>query len=157
MDYDRIVEVAIASQAEAAADDPLLEITAPAGTLIDILEVTIGAHEGATAPNPTPYAFYTATAAGTGGATVVEVAVRGKGAIQGVALSGLTAPSATGYREFPQGAVAWEIGVNHLWIPEARFEVIAGGQDFFGIVYLTAPSAAPTSTVKITWGERTAT
>ncbi len=157
MNYDRIVEVAIASQAEAAADDPLLEITAPANVFLDILEVTIGPHEGATAPNPTPYAFYTATAAGTGGATVVEVAVRGKGAIQGVALSGLTAPSATGYREFPQGAVAWEIGVNHLWIPEARFEVIGGGQDFFGIVYLAAPSAAPTSTVKITWGERSAT
>ncbi len=157
MQYDRIVEVAIASQAEAAADDPLLEITAPSTVFLDILEVTIGPHEGATAPNPTPYAFYTATAAGTGGATVVEVAVRGKGAIQGVALSGLTAPSATGYREFPQGAVAWEIGVNHLWIPEARFEVIGGGQDFFGIVYLAAPSAAPTSTVKITWGERSAT
>ncbi len=157
MQYDVVVEAAIASQAEAAADDPLLEITAPDGTLIDILEVTIGPHEGATAPNPTPYAFYTATAAGTGGATVVEVAVRGKGTIRGVALSGLTAPSATGYREFPQGGVPWEVGVNHLWVPEARFEVIGGGQDFFGIVYLAAPSAAPTSTVKITWGERSAT
>ncbi len=157
MNYDRIVEAAIASQAEAAADDPLLEITAPANVFLDILEVTIGPHEGATAPNPTPYAFYTATAAGTGGATVVEVAVRGKGAIQGVALSGLTAPSATGYREFPQCAVAWEIGANHLWLPEALFEVIGGGQDFFGIVYLAAPRAAPTSTVKITWGERSAT
>ncbi len=157
MQYDRIVEAAIASQAEAAADDPLLEVTAPANVLIDILEITIGPHEGATAPNPTPYAFYTATAAGAGGSTVTEVVVRGKGAAQGVALSGLTAPSATGFREFPQGAVAWEIGVNHLWIPEARFEVIGGGQDFFGIVYLAAPSATPTATVKITWGERTAT
>ena len=157
MQYDRIVEAAIASQAEAALDDPLLEITAPANVFIDLLEVTIGPHEGATAPDPTPYAFYTATAAGTGGATVVEVVVRGKGAPQGVALSGLTAPSATGYREFPQGAIPWEVGVNHLWLPEARFEVIGGGQDFFGIVYLAAPSATPTSTVKITWGERSAT
>ena len=157
MQYDRIVEAAIQSQAETAADDPLLEITAPANVFLDILEITIGPHEGATAPNPTPYAFYTATAAGTGGATVVEVAVRGKGSPQGVALSGLTAASGTGFREFPQGAIAWEIGVNHLWIPEARFEVIGGGQDFFGIVYLAAPSAAPTSTVKITWGERTPT
>ena len=157
MQYDVIVEAAIESQTEAALDDPLLEVTAAAGTLIDILEVTIGPHEGATPPDPTPYAFYTATAAGTGGATVVEVAVRGKGTIRGVALSGLTAPSATGFREFPQGAIPWEIGVNHLWIPEARFEVIGGGQDFFGIVYLANPSATPTSTVKITWGERSAT
>ena len=157
MQYDRIVEAAIASQAETAADDPLLEITAPANVFLDVLEVTIGAHEGATAPDPTPYAFYTATLAGAGGAAVTEVVLRGKGAPQGVALSGLTAPSATGYREFPQGAIAWEIGVNHLWIPEARFEVIGGGQDFFGIVYLGAPSATPTSTVKITWGERTPT
>ncbi len=157
MQYDRIVEAAIASQAEAAADDPILEITAPANVFLDILEVTIGPHEGATPPNPTPYAFYTATAAGAGGATVVEVLVRGKGTIQGVALSGLTAASGTGFREFPQGAIAWEMGVNHLWIPEARFEVIGGGQDFFGIMYLGTPSAAPTSTMKITWGERSAT
>jgi len=157
MQYDRIVEAAIESQAETVFDDPLLEITAAANVFIDILEITIGPHEGATAPNPTPYAFYTATAAGTGGAAVTEVLVRGKGTIGGVALSGLTAPSATGYREFPQGAIPWEIGVNHLWIPEARFEVIGGGQDFFGIVYLANPSATPTSTVKITWGERTAT
>ncbi len=157
MQYDRIVEAAIESQAETALDDPLLEITAAANVFIDILEVNIGAHEGATTPDPTPYAFYTATAAGTGGSTVTEAIVRGKGTIGGVALSGLTAPSATGYREFPQGAIVWEIGAHHLWIPEARFEVIGGGQDFFGIVYLAAPSATPTSTVKVTWGERTAT
>ncbi len=157
MQYDRIVEAAVQSLAEADADDPLLELTAPANTFLDILEITIGPHEGATAPDPTPYAFYTATAAGTGGGAVVEVLVRGKGTIQGVALSGLTAASGTGFREFPQGAIAWEIGVNHLWIPEGRFEVIGGGQDFFGIVYLAAPSATPTSTVKITWGERSAT
>ena len=157
MEYSVVVEAAIESQAETALDDPLLEITAAAGTLIDILEITIGPHEGATAPDPTPYAFYTATAAGTGGAAVTEVAVRGTGTIRGVALSGLTAPSATGFREFPQGAIPWEIGVNHLWIPEARFEIIGGGQDFFGIVYLANPSATPTSTVKITWGERSAT
>ncbi len=157
MQYDVIVEAAIQSRAEAGADNPLLEVTAPAGTLMDILEVTIGAHEGATAPDPTPYAFYTATAAGAGGVVVTEVAVRGKGIIRGSVLSALTAPSATGFREFPQGAIAWEIGANHLWIPDARFEVIGGGQDFFGIVYLAAPSATPTSTVKITWGERSAT
>ncbi len=156
MQYDRVVEAAIQSSAEPDFDDPLLELTAPANTFIDILEVTIGAHEGATPPNPTPYAFYTATAAGTGGAAVTEVLVRGKGGIQGSVLSGLTAASGTGFREFPQGAISWEIGVNHLWVPEARFEVIGGGQDFFGIVYLAAPSATPTSTVKITWGERSA-
>ncbi len=157
MQYDRIVEAAIESRAESGLDNPLLEITAPANSFLDILEITIGPHEGATAPDPTPYAFYTATAAGAGGAAVTEALVRGKGTIQGVALSALTAPSATGFREFPQGAIAWEIGVNHLWVPEARFEVIGGGQDFFGIVYLANPSATPTSTVKITWGERSAT
>jgi hypothetical protein len=157
MQYDRIVEAAVQSLAEANADDPLLEVTAPTGVLIDILEVIIGPHEGATAPDPTPYGFYTATAAGTGGTAVTEVVARGKGANQGTALSDLTAPSATGYREFPQGAIPWEVGAQHLWIPDARFEVIAGGQDFFGIVYLAAPSATPTSTVKVTWGERSAT
>ena len=157
MQYNVVVEAAIQSQAETVLDDPLLEITAPAGTLIDILEITIGPHEGATAPDPTPYAFYTATGAGTGGATVTEVAVRGTGTIRGVALSGLTALPVAGLRVFPQGAISWEIGVNHLWIPEARFEVIGGGQDFFGIHYLANPSATPTSTVKITWGERSAT
>ncbi len=157
MQYDRVVEAAIQSSAEAGADNPLLEINAPTAAYIDILEITIGPHEGATAPDPTPYAFYTATAAGTGGAAVTEVLVRGKGTIQGSALSGLTAASGTGFREFPQGAIPWEVGVNHLWIPEARFEVIGAGQDFFGIVYLGAPSATPTSTIKITWGEHSAT
>ncbi len=156
MQYDRIVEAAVESLAESAADDPLLEISVPTNAFIDILEVTIGPHEGATSPDPTPYAFFTASAGGTGGNPVTEVLVRGKGTIRGVCQSQLTAPSATDYREFPQGAIPWEVGVNHLWVPEARFEVIGGGQDFFGIVYLAAPSAIPTSTVKITWGERSA-
>ena len=55
MQYDLIVEAAAESQAETGLDNPLLEVTAPANTLIDILEVTIGAHEGATAP-PLPEA-----------------------------------------------------------------------------------------------------
>ena len=157
MQYDLIVEAATESGAETGLDDPILELNVPSNTIIDILEVTIGPHEGATPPTPTPYAFFTASAGGTGGNPVTEVIVRGKGTIRTVVQKHLTAPSATGYREFPQGAIPWEIGVNHLWVPEARFEVIGGGQDFFGIVYLANPSATPTSTVKITWGERSAT
>ncbi len=156
MQYDRVAEATIQSLAEADADDPLLEIRVSVTAVLDILEVTIGPHEGATAPDPTPYAFFTASSGGTAGNPVTEVLVRGKGSIVGVAQSQLTAPGVSDYREFPQGAIPWEVGVNHLWLPEARFEVWSGGQDFFGIVYLAAPSATPTTTVKITWGERSA-
>ena len=156
MQYDRIVEAAVVSLAEPDANDPLLEIRLTPTAVIDILEVTIGPHEGPTPPEPTPYAFFSASDGGTGGSPVIEVLVRGKGTIAGVAQSELTAPGGTDYREFPQGAIAWEIGVNHLWVPEARFEVWSGGQDFFGIVFLAAPSATPITTVKITWGERSA-
>ncbi len=141
------------SQAVSTADDPMLELTMVGVVNGEILRVTIGAAEQATPPTPTPYAFYTATAAGTGGTAVTENIVAGPGTIQASVLRNLTALPVTGLREFAQGAVVWETGELWLPTPEERFEIHAGRQDFFGLHFLTAPSVAVTFTCSIVWAE----
>jgi hypothetical protein len=154
MEYDRTVSAANESVATiAAADDSILELSIPANVTAEILRVEIGPHEGATPPNPTPWAMYTATAAGTGGAAVTETLQSGSGTIQGSVLKTLTAIPVTGLREMPQGAIAWEVGVIYVPVPEERIKVVGGGQDFFGFHFLAAPSATPTFTAHIVWGE----
>lgn len=156
MQYERVVSAANESVATiAAADDPILELSIPANVVAEILRVEIGPHEGATAPNPTPWAMYTATAAGTGGSAVTETIQRGSGTIQGSVLKTLSALPGSGLREMPQGAINWSVGALYLPVPEERIIVMGGGQDFFGFHFLSAPSATPTFTAHIVWGEVT--
>ena len=153
MNYERVVAASMESIAVSTIDDPMVELTIPANVFAEILRIEIGPGEQATLPTPTPYAFYTATAAGTGGSAVTEVIQQGSGTIQSSVLRNLTAASATGFREFPQGAVPWEVGALYLPIPDERFQLRGSGQDFFGVLFTTAPSAAVTFTLGIVWGE----
>ncbi len=152
--YDRVVSIAVSSQAEADTLDPIIELSVPANGFVDILRVEVGPHEGATAPNPTPWAFYTATAAGTGGTALTsEAIVRGDGTILTSGTRNLTAASATGYLQYDNPAINWTVGHLYLPIPAEMFRVVGGGQDFFGFLFTTAPSAAPTLSSKIIVGE----
>lgn len=153
MNWQRVVQVGAETITETAADDPLIEVNLSAVAAAEILRVQIGAAQQATPPTPTPYAFYTATAAGTGGAAMNENVVTGDGTVLGTALSGLTALPVTGLIEFPQGAVVWETGELWLPTPEERFLLFGGGQDFFGVHFLLAPSVSVITTVMIEWGE----
>lgn len=153
MNYDRVVHSAMESIAVSTIDDPMIELTIPANVFAEVLRIEIGPGEQAALPTPTPYAFYTATAAGTAGTTTTEVIQQGAGTIQGSVLRNLTAASATGFREFPQGAVPWEVGTQYLPVPQELFQLRGGGQDFFGVLFTTAPSAAVTFTMQIVWGE----
>ncbi len=152
--YDRIVSIGVQSQTEADADDPLIEITVPGNGFADILRVEIGPHEGATAPDPTPYAFYTATAIGSGGTAITtEAIIRGDGTIITSGIRNLTAASGTGFREYERPAIQWSVGHLYLPIPAEMFRIRGGGQDFFGFLFATAPSAAPTYSAQIVVGE----
>ena len=153
MNYERVVAAAMESVSASTADDPMIELVTPTFVFAEILRINIGPAEQATLPEPTPYAFYTATAAGAGGVGLTEVIQRGTGTIGAFAERNLTAPGVAGFREFPQGTVPWEIGL--MYVPEAddRFQVRTGGQLVFGVLFTSAPSVAVTFTLQIVWGE----
>ena len=154
MNYNRVVSIGFQSVTMALIDDPVVELTIPASTFGRILRVEIGPHEGATLPTPTPFAFYTATAIGTGGtALTTEEIVNGSGTIATSAIRNLTAASATGYREYQRPAINWSVGHLYLPVPEEIYDLKGGGQDFFGFLFTTAPSATPTFSGQIIVGE----
>ncbi len=152
--YDRIVSIGFQSVTMALIDDPIVEITVPANGFADIIRVEIGPHEGATPPNPTPFAFYTATAIGAGGtALTTEELVRGDGTVITSGIRNLTAASGTGYREYHRPAINWSVGHLYLPVPAEMYRIRGGGQDFFGFLFTTAPSATPTLSGQIIVGE----
>ncbi len=65
---------------------------------------------------------------------------------------------ATGERPVKEASSQWRrTGMKwlalYLPVPEERIQLVATGQDFFGFYFLGVPSATPTFTAHIVWGE----
>lgn len=150
--YDRVVAATLESTSLSLADDPILELLCPANMTIDIIRVEVGATEGASPLDEVQeIALWMGTAVGTGGGAVTERIVRGSGTIGGVVVSNVTTIG-TGNDWYHSGYHT-QNGWLYLPVPEARPQLISGGDDVFAVLFPTAPDAAMVVSTTIVWGE----
>lgn len=152
MQYTRIGHAAAESVSGSLADNPLIELSIPSGVIAEILRVEISPNQAATAPDPTPFQFYTTTGAGSGGTAITEQKIRGDGTLSVSALHTLSTKGA-GVDEYSWSALQWDVGFLYLPVPEERFLIPAAGQDFFGVCWNQAVGATVEYTVSVVWGE----
>ena len=152
MDYDRTVSGALASTSLSAVDDPILELFCPANVIIDVISVEIGATEGTDPVDEIQeIGLWMGTAVGSGGGAVTERIVRGSGTIQGVCVSNVTTIG-TGNLWYPSGYHT-QNGWLYLPTPDARPQLVSGGDDVFAVYFPVVPDAAMVLSATIVWGE----
>ncbi len=153
MNYDRIVSAGLASTSLAAVDDPILELLCPANMIIDIIRFEIGPTEGTLPVDEIQeIGLWMGTAVGSGGGTVTERIVRGSGTIGGVAVSNVTTIG-TGNLWYPS-AYHTQNGWLYEPVPEARPQLVSGGDDVFAVYFPVVPDAAMVISATLVWGER---
>lgn len=152
MDYVRTASASLESTSLTLVDDPLVELTCPANTTIEVIRVEIGAAEAAAPIDEIqPVALWKGTVAGSGGGSATERLIRGSGTILGVVATNVTTIG-TG-NEFYHTAYHTQNGWLYLPTPDERPQLVAGSDDIFAVVFNVAPQVAIVTSCTIVWGE----
>lgn len=152
MNYDRVVAFTMESQSISTADDPLIQLTAPANSIFEVISVEIGPSESVDPIEEIQeVSLFMGTATGTGGTSITGRVLRGEGTVTTTGLRNLTAVG-TGnevYFSAYHAAAGWL----YMPVPEARPVLKAGGDDIFAVNFPVIPNVALVVSCTVVIGE----